>query len=756
MPSDCRRRCAGRRAAGGRRVVFTNGVFDLLHPGPRPLPAGRARRGRRADRRRQLRSIGAREQGPDAARSRRKRERAEILAALACVDAVVDLRRRRRRPTIIDAVQPDVLVKGADWAADRHRRPRHRRGARRARRADPGRARVVDVGDHREDPDVDVASRAYSITDVDRAHDFVARVSIAAQDRPPPRRASTGRARASDRPDAGGDRRFTRRPSRRTRRVFLVVPTDADVEQMTADARFFLAALQGLSDRDVAQQRPAVSVAGSRSVPRPGAAPRGRVRARAGAARAGDRHGAPRRRVGAGAAAAPERARRGSPRAGLTVAPGLEIAPQDLGERLALAGFAPEDPVDEHGEFCVRGGVVDFYPASETQPVRLEFIGDIVESVRRYDAATQRSLSALDRVAIRPQRELPDAGSIGADDPARVRSIRDGRRLRRDAPAPSLVVFEIDDVDERGRTLEEQWRASARPTCSARPRRPAVRGRSRSAGTTSRPWLATGHRVSRARDRRRRGRCARTSRAVPSRRVPRPDRRLGRGDPRRARARRRRRLRRGDARPRRAHDRAARRLRDPRPRRSATPTTSRRARRARHDRPALARLPPARRRSLLLFAETDLFEEERRVHERRRSATRTFLSDFRDLKIGDLVVHVDNGIGRFVGLKKLAVGAPGQQPQEFMELRYAGDDKLFVPLERLDLVQKYTGGASAGARQARRHDVGEGQDARQEGHARHGRRAAQALRRAQGRRRATRSARTRTGSRNSTTRSSTT
>ena len=74
-----------------------------------------------------------------------------------------------------------------------------------------------------------------------------------------------------------------------------------------------------------------------------------------------------------------------------------------------------------------------------------------------------------------------------------------------------------------------------------------------------------------------------------------------------------------------------------------------------------------------------------------RSAARrreTFLSDFRDLKVGDLVVHVDNGIGVFVGLKKIEVGLDAQ---EFMELRYAGEDKLFVPVERLDLVQKYTG-----------------------------------------------------------------
>jgi transcription-repair coupling factor (superfamily II helicase) len=99
------------------------------------------------------------------------------------------------------------------------------------------------------------------------------------------------------------------------------------------------------------------------------------------------------------------------------------------------------------------------------------------------------------------------------------------------------------------------------------------------------------------------------------------------------------------------------------------------------------RLPDA---ALQLWAETDVFEEERKVHERRRSAARTFLSDFRDLKVGDLVVHVDHGIGVFVGLKRIEIGL---ESQEFMELRYAGEDKLFVPVERLDLVQKYTGAA---------------------------------------------------------------
>ena len=97
------------------------------------------------------------------------------------------------------------------------------------------------------------------------------------------------------------------------------------------------------------------------------------------------------------------------------------------------------------------------------------------------------------------------------------------------------------------------------------------------------------------------------------------------------------------------------------------------------------RLPQA---GLQIYAEPDVFEEDRRAPDKRRSVTKAFLSDLRDLKVGDFVVHVDHGIGIFVGLKKIGVG---DNEQEFLELRYAGEDKLFVPVERLDLVQKYTG-----------------------------------------------------------------
>ena len=91
---------------------------------------------------------------------------------------------------------------------------------------------------------------------------------------------------------------------------------------------------------------------------------------------------------------------------------------------------------------------------------------------------------------------------------------------------------------------------------------------------------------------------------------------------------------------------------------------------------------------LQIYAESDLFDEERRIRGRRKSASSSFLSDLRDLKTGDHVVHVDHGIGAFIGLAELDVGGT---PHELMQLRYASGDKLFVPVEHLDLIQKYTG-----------------------------------------------------------------
>lgn len=102
--------------ARGQRVIFTNGVFDLLHPGHvRYLQAARQEGdalivGINSDRSVRANKGPSRPIIPES-------ERAELLAALACVDAVV-IFDEDTPAEIIRRVQPDVLVKGADWAAD--------------------------------------------------------------------------------------------------------------------------------------------------------------------------------------------------------------------------------------------------------------------------------------------------------------------------------------------------------------------------------------------------------------------------------------------------------------------------------------------------------------------------------------------------------------------------------------------------------------------------------------------------------------
>jgi transcription-repair coupling factor (superfamily II helicase) len=460
--------------------------------------------------------------------------------------------------------------------------------------------------------------------------------------------------------------------------VALIVPTDADVERMTVDARFFLAALEGLSDADV--ERAVLPLPSHEVDPYRGLKPHFDIASARARALHGLATGTARLVIASAAALLPRLSHPGHlTRTSIVLTPGQDISPTALGDLLAQAGYIRQDPVDESGEFCIRGGVVDFFPAAAAEPIRLEFIGDTIESIRAYDPATQRSHAALDRASIVPLQELP--GDSG-----------DGEQIDRTATildyftagSPTVFVSEPDEVEAHGRKGWEQLEASYQEAIrkSQRVQPPSVlmvdwdtiaswlhgstvletlalnEQESGAVHIACQPIVELAGRVQDWVEEIRRGRERGETLVFIAHSAGRAERTIEL-------------------------------LADY----DIFAVPIERAEDA-HAASLLVgvghlsrgfRLPDAQ---LQLWAETDVFEEDRKVHERRKSATRTFLSDFRDLKAGDLVVHVDHGIGLFVGLKRIDVGL---EPQEFMELRYAGEDKLFVPVERLDLVQKYTG-----------------------------------------------------------------
>ncbi|HSY51432.1 MAG TPA: transcription-repair coupling factor [Thermoanaerobaculia bacterium] len=95
--------------------------------------------------------------------------------------------------------------------------------------------------------------------------------------------------------------------------------------------------------------------------------------------------------------------------------------------------------------------------------------------------------------------------------------------------------------------------------------------------------------------------------------------------------------------------------------------------------------------NLTVYSEWDLFEPptSTRVGGKKR-ASEAFVTDLRDLKVGDYIVHVDHGVGRFQGLQRIPFG-PNER--EVMEIEYSGGGKLLMPMENLNLIQKFSGGA---------------------------------------------------------------
>jgi transcription-repair coupling factor (superfamily II helicase) len=128
--------------------------------------------------------------------------------------------------------------------------------------------------------------------------------------------------------------------------------------------------------------------------------------------------------------------------AGMTLETGGRCDPDKVAQFAEANGYGRAATVMEPGEYAIRGGIIDIFPAGEPFPVRIDLFGDDIESIRRFDPITQRSAARVDRLVLRPVGEVSlDAASIArfrsgwreqfgndaAADPL-YQSVSDGRR----------------------------------------------------------------------------------------------------------------------------------------------------------------------------------------------------------------------------------------------------------------------------------------------------------------------------------------
>src|SRR5204863_7270725 len=83
-----------------------------------------------------------------------------------------------------------------------------------------------------------------------------------------------------------------------------------------------------------------------------------------------------------------------------------DSASEELVDKLMAGGYVREDPIAAVGEFSLRGGILDVWPPGYDAPVRIEFFGDTVDSIREFDPETQLSTAQLTEIEIAPMREL--------------------------------------------------------------------------------------------------------------------------------------------------------------------------------------------------------------------------------------------------------------------------------------------------------------------------------------------------------------
>ena len=398
---------------------------------------------------------------------------------------------------------------------------------------------------------------------------------------------------------------------------------------------------------------------------------------------------------------------------------GEEIPLEDVLAHLESIGYEKRDPVEMVGEYSLRGGVLDIFPAETAKPVRLELFGDLIESIRRFDVETQRSVMRIAETTLLPLAEYPksrellreiadqvDVPSPGdpfpgweflvplvrprshslfslaenplvvVDEPEQVAAAasRLWKRLEdTDRPFPCPPEKNFYDWPELHSSLESKAEMLMRelelitglvapsPTVASRPSL-AFHGNIQAAISEARNLVEQGYRVLFFAQST--GELERLADIFQEYSVP---FQLGL-DP-------------SDAtRPylaERSYIAGA---------AASTMLVKGLVRRG-------VVFPDAR---IALVGSEDLFDTSDLIAKPgpTKSQLAAFTADLADLKPGDYVVHLTHGIGRFLGTCEIA---QGENKGDFMLIEYAAESKLYVPLTRLDLIQKYRGAGEGAA-----------------------------------------------------------
>lgn len=366
--------------------------------------------------------------------------------------------------------------------------------------------------------------------------------------------------------------------------------------------------------------------------------------------------------------------RRDFERLSISLHMGDEVEISALAQQLSQLGYQREQQVDMAGQFSIRGGIVDVYPINAVEPVRIEFFDNEIDSIRHFSLETQRSVKTVSSLEIMPFAVESKAGSGGRgrkaatqesflsyvpestpvifDEPLRIRD--QILKLVKENPEVKGKLASWEELQEGASNHNVIYLAlllqkihGSSPDALISITVQAVTSYSRQMDMLAsdvQEWLSQGKRIMMMVSNKDKSTYMRNffgEKRLPSVELT------------------------GDA----------------------TKLRTDAVSILQGDISHGFELPGAR---LVVVTEKDVFgHQKKRII---RTSKEQRISHFREIKEGDYVVHINHGIGKYVGVKTLEIDGIHK---DYLHIKYGGEDKLYLPVDQVHMLQKYIGAEGA-------------------------------------------------------------